>query len=260
MSNATAIAERDESNVVRTDASSLMEVISRAASDPSTDVDKLERLLGMYERITGREAEQAYNAAMNAAQTEMRPISQDASNPQTRSKYASYAALDGRMRPIYSKHGFSVRFDTADGAPEGWVRVVSKVSHIGGHSDITHIDIPADGKGAKGGDVMTKTHATVSAVSYGKRTLLKMNFNIAEGGNVDDDGNAAGNEPIDAKQVAFLQSKIVETGTDLTRFLKFMRVSRLEDLKLSQFGVAVMRIEEVAKIKERAEASDNAGH
>ena len=51
--------------------------------------------------------------------------------------------------------------------------------------------MPADGKGAQGRDVMTRTHATGSAVSYGRRYLLLMIFNIAVGGE-DDDGNAAG--------------------------------------------------------------------
>jgi hypothetical protein len=41
------------------------------------------------------------------------------------------------------------------------------------------IDMPADGKGAKGGDVMTKTHAMGAAASYGQRYLLKLIFNIA---------------------------------------------------------------------------------
>jgi hypothetical protein len=50
--------------------------------------------------------------------------------------------------------------------------------------------MPADGKGARGNDVMTKTHATGSAVSYGMRYLLKMIFNVSSG-EADDDGNAA---------------------------------------------------------------------
>ncbi len=48
--------------------------------------------------------------------------------------------------------------------------------------------MPADGKGAKGGDVMTKTHAVGAAKSYGKRYLLKDIFNIAIG-EEDTDGN-----------------------------------------------------------------------
>jgi ribosomal protein L37AE/L43A len=50
--------------------------------------------------------------------------------------------------------------------------------------------MPADGKGAKGNDVMTKTHAAGAAGSYGARYLLKGIFNVAIGEN-DDDGNGA---------------------------------------------------------------------
>ena len=175
--------------VTKSDAATLMAVISKAAADPQTDVVKLEKLLDMYTRIEGKRAEQAFSEAMNAAQEEMGPISKDASNPQTRSKYASYAALDAACRPIYAKHGFSLSFDT-DSQPNDMIRVICKVAHSAGHTERPHIDLPADGKGAKGGDVMTKTHATMSAVSYGRRGLLKMVFNLAEG-DFDDDGNAA---------------------------------------------------------------------
>jgi hypothetical protein len=37
---------------------SLLEVISRAASDPTVDIEKMERLMAMHERITARDAEQ----------------------------------------------------------------------------------------------------------------------------------------------------------------------------------------------------------
>src|ERR1700723_2488203 len=88
--------------IVRTDGASLMAVIARAAADPSTDVDRRERFMGLYERITDRQAEQAYNEAMNGAQEELRPVAADAANPHTKSKYASYPALDRAVRPLYS--------------------------------------------------------------------------------------------------------------------------------------------------------------
>lgn len=173
--------------VVTADATSLMDVISRAASDPNTDVDKLERLMGLYERITAHKALTDYDAAMSTAQEEMRPIAADANNPQTRSKYASYAALDRALRPIYTKHGFSLSFYQGDGAPADHVRIACRVARAG-HTERPHLDMPSDGKGAKGGDVMTKTHATGAAITYGKRYLLGMIFNIAVGEDLD--GNA----------------------------------------------------------------------
>ena len=171
-----------------TDSSTLLSVISRAATDPAVDMDKMERLFKMHESIVARNAEQAFNAAMSDAQSKMGRISTDAENPQTRSRYASYAALDKALRPIYTEAGFALSFGTEEGAPADWARVVCHVSHKGGHSRKHHIDMPADGKGAKGGDVMTKTHATGAAMSYGMRYLLKLIFNVAIGED-DDDGN-----------------------------------------------------------------------
>mgnify|MGYP000558860601 CR=1 FL=1 len=184
--------------VALTDSATLLQVISRAATDPAVDMDKMERLFKMHESIVARNAEQSFNSSMSDAQSKMGRISADAENPQTHSRYASYAALDKALRPIYTDAGFALSFGTEEGAPADWARVVCYVSHKDGHSRKYQIDMPADGKGAKGGDVMTKTHATGSAVSYGQRYLLKMIFNLAIGD--DDDGNAASGDPITTEQ------------------------------------------------------------
>lgn len=172
------------------DSASLIQAISAAASNPQVDVEKMDRLLQMHERMTARAAETAFNTAMSATQSEMGPISADAENKQTRSKYATYAKLNGVLRPIYTRHGFSLSFNEGEGAPDGHVRVLAYVS-CAGHTRTYHADVPSDGKGAKGGDVMTKTHAGGAARSYGMRYLLKMIFNVAVG-EFDNDGNGSG--------------------------------------------------------------------
>jgi hypothetical protein len=169
-------------------------MIERAARDSSIDVDKLDRLLLMRERENARVAEQTFNSALADAQTEMHPVATDSDNPQTRSRYASYAALDRTVRPIYTRHGFALSFNTAGILSPEQIRILCDVTHTGGHGRRYHIDMPVDGKGARGGDVMTKTHAVGSGVSYGMRYLLRMIFNLAI--DYDDDGNAAGNARI----------------------------------------------------------------
>jgi ribosomal protein L37AE/L43A len=176
-----------------TPADPMLALVERAARDPGVDVEKMERLLAMAERLNAQKAKTEYAGAMNRAQLEMRPVANDSDNPQTRSRYASYGALDRAVRPIYTAHGFSLSFGTkATGTDR--IIVTCEISHSAGHTREVEIDMPADGKGAKGGDVMTKTHATGSAVSYGMRYLLKMIFNLAAG-EYDDDGNAAGRAP-----------------------------------------------------------------
>jgi len=176
--------------VAVSEAVSFIQMIERAARDPSVDIDKMERLMQMHERMVGKKAEADFNDAMTACQKEIRAVAPDAVNPQTHSKYASFAKLDGILRPIYTKHGISISYGTEDTAKAETVRVIAYVAR-GGYTRKYQVDMPADGKGAKGGDVMTKTHAVGSAMSYGMRYLLKMVWNVAVGED-DDDGNAAG--------------------------------------------------------------------
>jgi hypothetical protein len=190
MSAVPAIKEQ-HALVGSAEAAALIQVISRAASDPAVDINKLERLMEMHERITAKEAEKAYTVSMAACQADIRQVAPDADNPQTRSKYATYAKLDSVLRPIYTRHGFALSFGEADAPKPEYVRVTCDVSHIGGHTKSYHRDMPADGKGAKGGDVMTKTHAAGAAGSYGARYLLKGIFNVAIG-EYDNDGNGDG--------------------------------------------------------------------
>ena len=224
---------------IPSEATAILGMIERAARDPAVDIDKMERLLERRERILAREAETAFDTAMAEAQTEMRPVAQDSDNSQTRSKYASYVALDAAVRPIYVKHGFSLSFSTAEGAPDLHVRVTCRVARGGAHRNY-HLDMPADGKGAKGGDVMTRTHATGSAITYGRRYLLSMIFNVAVGER-DDDGNAAGGNGavISAEQLETIQSLIVETGSDIGKFCKYMKVAELPAIPAARFQAAV---------------------
>jgi hypothetical protein len=166
----------------------IVQLLERLAISPDVPVDKLQALLDMQRSITAERASIEFNAALTDAQTEMRPVAADAENPQTRSRYASYKALDGALRPIYTKHGFSLSFDTDVSPIPDHMRVLCYVAHRGGHSRTYKIDIPNDGKGAKGGDVMTKTHATGAGGSYGMRYLLRMVWNVAIGED-DTDGN-----------------------------------------------------------------------
>lgn len=187
----TLLAAGEREIVTQEPAESSALLFERLARDPNISVEKIERLMALWERAEARKAEAAFNAAMSTAQKAMRPVDTDATNSQTNSRYASYEALDLALRPIYTEHGFGLSFDTGDSPFPEQVRVLCYCTHTGGYSRTYKLDMPADGKGPKGGDVMTKTHATGSAMSYGQRYLLKMIFNVAVG-KEDDDGNRAG--------------------------------------------------------------------
>jgi len=221
----------------------IVEIIGRAARDPAVDIDKMERLLSMHERLQDRQAEAAFNSALNACQAAVGRVRADAENPQTRSLYATYAKLDRVLRPIYTANGFSLSFDEGDSPKPEHVRVLCHVSHSKGHTRTYHKDMPADGKGAKGGDVMTKTHASGAAQSYGMRYLLKGIFNIAIGED-DNDGNEVGSrEVITEKQVADLKAMLTEVGANKANFLKYINADSLESILAVNFESVVKTIE-----------------
>jgi hypothetical protein len=223
------------------ESASLMQVITRAAADPSVDMDKLDRLMKMHQQIQAQKALAAFNTAMSACQQEMEPVRANAENPQTRSRYADYAQLDRAVRPIYTKHGFSLSFDEGTSDKPDFVRVLCDCAHGGGHTRQYHTDMPADGKGAKGGDVMTKTHAVGAAKSYGKRYLLKDIFNIAVGEG-DNDGNDV--EPtIGPGQIAALEQLIAEVKADVPKLCRMLKVETLADIQVGAFETVKAIIE-----------------
>jgi hypothetical protein len=242
---ALTIIGPSETIPARSDADSLIHMIERVARDPSADMAKLERLMDMSQTIREREAERAFNEAMASVQSKTRAVAADANNPQTHSKYATYFALDKAIRATYSSAGFGLSFNTEDGAAQDHVRVVCYVTH-GSHTRKYHVDMPADGKGAKGGDVMTKTHAVGAAMTYGQRYLLKMIFNMAIGD--DDDGNAAGNrETISEEQATALLAKIEAVGANYALFLQHFKIADLAELPKAKHQNAIDALN--AKVK-----------
>lgn len=215
------------------------------------DTETMEKLFSMRREMRTESAEMAFNAAMSKAQREMRQVGADAVNPQTHSAYATYSALDKMLRPIYTANGFALSFNTADSPLPDSVRVLCEVSHEAGFSKSYKIDMPADGKGAKGGDVMTKTHATGAAASYGMRYLLKMIWNVAIGED-DTDGNMP-EETITEREAADLSALIQEVSADKAKFLAFLKVKEIKDIPAARYKAAVRSLEVKRRAVEKKE-------
>jgi len=164
--------------VVAPQATGLLEAISRAASDPAMDMDKVERLFKMHEALEARQAETAFNAAMARAQARMEPVLKNKRNEQTNSNYANLAAINEAIKPIYTAEGFSITFDQGDSPKPDYLRLNAYVMHERGHTKQLHLDMPPDESGIKGTVNKTKVHATGSTNMYARRYLTCMAFNI----------------------------------------------------------------------------------
>lgn len=231
----------------------IISMIERAVRDPSVDIDKLERLMSMQERVALRSAEMAFNAAMQAAQAEMPQVYRDAKNEQTRSRYARLESISAAIRPVITQHGFSLSYGTDTSPLKDHYRVTCVVAHAAGFSRTYFADIPTDANGMKGNQNKTATHAFGSTMSYGRRYLLLMVFDIALT-NDDDDGQSAGGyssrrqpspggEVITDEQASQIRSLATEVGADIGRFLNYFKAESIPDIPAARYAEAVRLLE-----------------
>jgi hypothetical protein len=173
-----------------TESAQVLEIINRVAMDPNADIDKMERLLAMYQEIQKGKAEREFNGALQSVQAEMPSIRRDAENKQTHSTYAKIETINAALIPVYTRHGFSLSFGTEQAEQPEHIKIVCNVSHVSGHTRKYEYDSPITTVGIQGNAMMTRTHASGSALSYGRRYLTLMIFN-ATLTDEDDDGNQA---------------------------------------------------------------------
>ena len=230
---------RRESALPASQPANLVQALAIAAADPRMDVAKVERLYAMHKEMMAREAESAFNDAMARAQANIVPIAKDRRNDHTKSMYATLAAIAEAVTPVYTAEGLSVSFDTF--SPErdkelpalekGWVRVIAIVSHRGGHSRRYHLDGPLDEAGKDGTKNKTGIQAMGSTVSYLRRYLKCMIFNVAT--TDDNDGNgSAGGKRMDEKALADHLAAIESATADAEVMKAFGKAwNAAEDMK-----------------------------
>lgn len=212
-------------------------VIERAARDPNTDVEKMERLFALHERLLLRDAEAAFNDAMHLAQSQMPQVARDASNETTRSRYTRLETLSAAASPIIAANGFSLSYGTDESPLPDHYRIICDVAHKGGFTKPYHVDLPIDNTGMKGTKNKTDTHGAVSAISYGRRVLKLLIFDIAT---KDDDGNAAaGIHPISVDQYDALKKRIADVQADEEKFCEYLGVGDLRQLHAIHFDRAI---------------------
>jgi hypothetical protein len=162
--------------------------VERVVCDPSIDVNKLEQVFALQERVADREARRRFAEAMNALQREMPQVTKDAISQNRR--YATYEAVDAAIRPYYTKHGFSVSFTVH--AANNRIRVGCKVKHVGNHEETEHeLESGPDMSGARGQATKTEVQGVGSVVTYLKRYTIMAAFAVAlQDDETDDDGEA----------------------------------------------------------------------
>ena len=121
----TALAPANES-------AAILQVIQRAATDASFDVEKMQRLLDMHERIQNNQAKVEFSSAMAAMQCDIPSIA-ERGKAHGNIRYATLEDINDVIKPIMQRYGFAISFKVEH--QQGGIRVTGILMHRAGHRD-----------------------------------------------------------------------------------------------------------------------------
>ena len=244
----TGLVKKENSNLpVENQATAMMQIISRAAADPACDLDKMERLLSMKERIDKEENSRQFNADMDSMQIEMPSVAERGTGHNI--KYATFEDINDVAKPIMSKYGFAVSFKVVE--TDRGVRVTGLLLHRSGHREETEMTFPSDTSGSK-----NAVQALGSSISYAKRYIMSAMLNITTRGE-DDNGFAAVPDAIVSfSQAAELNALLArckpETQTGVSNIY-----GDLETLSKSDFNKVMAQLKKAVRRDEAKQDADN---
>lgn len=245
----------------QTETAAVLSMIERLAKDPSVDIDRVERMMTLHREMRAERAREAYNIAMAAVQARLPQVKRDAANKETHSRYARLETIAAAVDPIIAEAGLSLSYGTEPSALPNHYRVVCTVS-LGAHERRFELDTPADGAGFKGTANKTAVQAMGSTLSYARRYLKLMIFDIALT-NEDNDGNGVrdmvpdhrieqrpeprqeprqqrrADDVLNGQELAHLRAVLDEAGWSEATYLKQIKVERLEDIYANKLNDAV---------------------
>ena len=253
---AQAIAERTEPATPATveqhpasDTTALIAMIERVALNPAIDIDKMERLLEMQERILDRNAKTAFTSELAQMQPKL-PVVDRKGNITIHKKdaekvpanviqstpYALWEDINDAIRPHLAEHGFALSFRIKKESDR--VEVTAILSHREGHSEETMLSLPMDSTGSK-----NNVQAIGSSTSYGKRYTACALLNITSRGEDDDGGAASNTEVISDEQRKRLLDMLDSTGSDVAKFCTFFKIDAVPALPAKRFDEAMKLLE-----------------
>ena len=181
----------------------MLSMIERVALDSNADVLKLEKMIELQERVMANQAKQHFDQAMLNFQIKKPVIEKSAVANKT--KYAKLPNIQAAIDPVLREFGLFTRWSTT-ATQSGKTRVTCIVTHIGGHSETSSMDVSPDKSGSK-----NEIQAEGSAITYAQRYTLcsLLGLVLSE----DTDGNSV-KPTITAQQVKILEKKLAFLGDD----------------------------------------------
>jgi hypothetical protein len=231
--------------------STVLALIERVALDPRADVEKLERLVAMYERLKAKEAELAYNAAKGRILKKLagikivknRSVLHESAKgrPQKGTyeafKYAPLEEIDKHLRPLLAEEDMDLSY--SDELREGDdILIRGRLKHLpGGHYEDSFMPAPPDTTAGK-----SSVQAVGSTNSFLRRYVTCNIFNIVVVGD-DDDGTGG---TIDGAQTQTILDLIKKAKIG-PKFLQYMKAKSVEEAGSLEAAVATIAARDYRK-------------
>jgi hypothetical protein len=230
--------------------STVLALIERVALDPRADVQKLERMMAMYERLKAKEAELAYNAAKGRILKRLARIKIvknrsalyeiENGKPQKGTyeafKYAPLEEIDKHLRPLLAKEDMDLSY--SDEPREGGILIRGRLKHLpGGHYEDSFMPAPLDTTGGK-----SNVQAVGSTNSFLRRYVACNIFNIVVVGD-DDDGTGGTIDEAQTKTILDL----IKNAKIGPKFLKYMKAESVEKAGSLEAAVATIAARDYRK-------------
>lgn len=224
-----------------------LSMIEKVAADPTVDISRIEQLYALKQRSDAAKSERQFAVSMAAAQAEIAPVAKNKANTHTNSRYADLAAIADAVQPIYSKHGFALTFGVEQAKTDA-VTVTCEVIHADGHMRKLAITLPLDSAGSGGKVNKTQLQATGSTITYGRRYLTCMAFNVAI---ADADGNKPPEPPapvetITAEQAGTLREMVESIDGTTVEFCQHFKIATIGDLPAKRYDFALSEVKKRA--------------
>ena len=227
--------ERQKSAELPTAVDSSPATLMQIAISKGMDLDKLEKMLELQVKWEERESKKAFIKAMASFKADPPAIYKDKINKQFGSKYSSIDALVNPAIPHLSKYGLSHSWDY--GKEETNPKVTCTITHELGHSESVTMSAPPDTSGGGSKNPIQQIKSTQTYLKIA--TFEAVTGLVSQEGNLDDDGNAAGAQYIDEKQLSSLTDMINSKEADEVKFLKYMKIESLDKMSAKDFGKAM---------------------
>lgn len=224
---------------VERETSTILDVLERAARDPSVDVGKLERILAIQQTLLADQRRAAFMAALARLQAVVPQIAKSGTiedrDGRARNTFAKLEDIDVSIRPLCAAEGFSFSFDTRAGT--GGTEYSCAMSHRDGHTEVKTLVLPLDTGAGR-----NAVQSAGSSLSYARRYLLSMHLHLVTRAE-DDDGNG-GAGTVTQEQADELRRTLAEVGGDEVRFLRWAGAATVEEIGAGKLGAARKFLEE----------------